>query len=650
MDCSKLRRVELYLSGSFYVKLQLFHIHSRLAMTDTPIPAPAASASLNQGILEMFQQAVDCHQAGKLLEAEKLYRTLLAIQPNHPDANHNLGVLAVQAKQAVMGLPYLITALEANPASEQYWLSYIDALFQAGQTEAARQFLAHARGHGLQGKAADALTALLGDGEPIKQQSANRRHDHMPPAMPATQRDHNKHRKPAKPAKLDKKAAANKAAPEGPALQEINMLVALFNHGRYAEMEISARKMTECFPDDGIGWKAMGAALLQQKRYAEALPPLQKAAALLREDAETYTNLGNALLNLDQLREAEASYRRALEINPDYVEVHSKLGNTLKDQGRFAEAEASYRQALEINPDYAEAYYNLGVIFQEQSRLDEAAESYRHALKINPNYAEAHGNLGVALLRLDRAPESETSLRRALQIKPDYAEAHSNLGAALSKQGKFAEAEDSYRHALRINPDFPESLNNLALILSARNEPVAALNFVAQSLQLRETMEARDIFVTCIKRIEFKDDVAIIRNLLVRALSDPWCKPSDLARAGADLVKSNREIRKCISQAIEAWPQRLPMQRLFGSNGISPVASDSLLCALLGSAPVCDIALERFLTMVRQGLLDAAIETTATVSTDETILRFYGLLARQCFINEYVFALTDDEKDRKSVV
>jgi tetratricopeptide (TPR) repeat protein/SAM-dependent methyltransferase len=616
-------------------------------MADTSTSTSTASVPLDQAIHETFQQAVAHHQAGQLQEAEKLYRAILQISPNHPDANHNMGVLAVQAKQPTDGLPYLMTALEADPTSGQYWLSYIDALFQAEQPEAARQLLAHAQRQGLQGEAVDKLALLLGvNGQAENRSGADHQHDDPPPTLAAARQNNKKQRKFAEPAKVVKKTVPSERAGEESGLQDINMLVALFNNGRYAEMETIARKVTERFPNGGIGWKALGAAVLQQGRYAEALPPLQKAAALLHGDAEAHNNLGNTLLNLGRLSEAEASYRRALEISPDYVEVYSKLGNTLKNQGRLAEAEASYQRALEIKPDYAEAYYNLGVTFQEQDRLNEAAASYRHALEIRPGYAEVHSNLGVILLKLGQTFEAESSLRRALEIKPDYAEAYSNLGTALWEQGRFPEAEDNYRRALVLKPDFPEGLNNLALILNARDEPITALNLVVQSLQLRETMEAKGIFVACVKRLRFSDSTITIRDFLVRALSEPWGKPSDLARTGADLVKSNRDVGECVSRAAEAWPQRLPMQQLLGSNGIGPVASDPLLCALLNSAPICDIDLERFLTMMRHGLLDVATRAIASVSGDKTILSFCSSLAQQCFINEYVFVLTDHEADQ----
>jgi len=112
-------------------------------------------------IEKTLQQAIIHHRAGQLQDAERLYRAILKAQPNHPDANHNLGLLAVGASQPATGLPHFKLALEANPMQGQYWLSYIDALIQSGQNDIARQVLAQGLKRGLQGKAVESLTTRL---------------------------------------------------------------------------------------------------------------------------------------------------------------------------------------------------------------------------------------------------------------------------------------------------------------------------------------------------------------------------------------------------------------------------------------------------------------------------------------------------------
>ena len=47
-------------------------------------------------INEVLQMAVKAHKSGDLKTADKYYTAILKAQPNHPDANHNMGILAVE--------------------------------------------------------------------------------------------------------------------------------------------------------------------------------------------------------------------------------------------------------------------------------------------------------------------------------------------------------------------------------------------------------------------------------------------------------------------------------------------------------------------------------------------------------------------------
>ena len=73
-------------------------------------------------IEQALQQGVTAHKEGKLQDAERLYRAILQFQPLHPDANHNLGLIAVSVNKAESALPLFKTALETNPKIERFWL------------------------------------------------------------------------------------------------------------------------------------------------------------------------------------------------------------------------------------------------------------------------------------------------------------------------------------------------------------------------------------------------------------------------------------------------------------------------------------------------------------------------------------------------
>jgi predicted Zn-dependent protease len=103
---------------------------------------------------DTLQQAITHHKAGELRNAEQLDRSVLSVQANHPDANHNLGILLKQGKKANIALPFFKTALESNPNQGQYWISYIDTLIHLGQYNDAQNVLNQGQSKGLKVDAA----------------------------------------------------------------------------------------------------------------------------------------------------------------------------------------------------------------------------------------------------------------------------------------------------------------------------------------------------------------------------------------------------------------------------------------------------------------------------------------------------------------
>ncbi|MDD2893501.1 MAG: macrocin O-methyltransferase [Halothiobacillaceae bacterium] len=92
-------------------------------------------------VAQAFQQAVAHHQAGRWQDAERLYRSILQSHPSHPDANFNLGVLAIKIGKAEMGLPHIDTAIKAAPERSEFWIMYSRALLAAGRPNDARATL-----------------------------------------------------------------------------------------------------------------------------------------------------------------------------------------------------------------------------------------------------------------------------------------------------------------------------------------------------------------------------------------------------------------------------------------------------------------------------------------------------------------------------
>ncbi len=515
---------------------------------------------------EALRQAIVHHQSGRLQDAERFYRTILQTQPNHPDANHNLGVLAVQVKQPAAALPYLKAALEANPSQGQYWLSYINALIQADLIDAARQNMDLGRRRGLKGVAVDALSVRL-DGMPQAAAQASKEVGSIetvteyPPFSSIVQKKSKKKLK-AKPVKSIRKISSTLSP--APSLQDVNALVALFSEGKYVKAVALAEEMTGRYPLHGFGWKVLGSVFQQMGRSADALEPLQKATVLMLNDAEAHSALGVVLMELDRLDEAEVSCRRAILMKADFCEAHNNLGSLLKLMGRLAEAEASYSRALQIKPDHVGVHNNLGNLLRDMGRLNEAVASYRFSLQINPGYAYAHNNLGTVLMDQGQLADAEVSFRRALEIEPDYAEAHYNLGNVLKDVGRLDEAEASYLQALKSKPDFPGVYGNLGNTLALLGRLEEAATCYRAALQSKsDCFDAHNNLGNTLREMGRLDDAEVSYQRALNIKPDFAEAHNNLGTTLKDLCRLD-EAETCYRRALQIKPHCAEMHSSLG--------------------------------------------------------------------------------------
>ncbi len=298
-----------------------------------------------------------------------------------------------------------------------------------------------------------------------------------------------------------------------------------------------------------------------------------------------------------------------MESNQISIDATLKQALELHQGGRLAPAEALYRQILEVAPNHPDALHLLGMIAHHSGKNETAIELIKKAIRVNPYSPSFYNNLATVLRAHGRLDEAASYYQQALSIRPDYADAHNNLGNVQNELGRVDAAVASYERALA----------------------------------LKESPEFKANFARCIENVAFIRSDPDIRRLITRAVSEPWARPADLAKASVSILRADPDIGPCIERAALAWPQRLTTPALFGPSGVAVVANDALLLSLLENAQISDPAFERFLTMARHSLLDAVIEQGVDAGFEETTLAFYCALARQCFINDYVFSCTDVE-------
>jgi predicted O-linked N-acetylglucosamine transferase (SPINDLY family) len=313
-------------------------------------------------IAEALQIALQHHQAGQLQDAEALYRQILQVQPQHPDALHLLGVAVHQMGKHDIGAGYIRQAIALKPGDAKFYNNLGEACRAQGK-------LADAVGHYRQALALRPgyVEAHINLGNTLKAQG-----------------------KLAEAAAHYRQALALK-----PDLAEAhnNLGLALQEEGRLAEAIAHYRQALALKPDLAEAHNNLGLALQEEGRLAEAIAHYRQALALNPALAEVHNNLGSALAALGQWGEAAAHCQQALALRPSFAQAQNNLGNVLKEQGDLEAAVACLQQALALQPDFAEAHYNLGNTLKEQGRRTEALVHYKQALAVKPDYAEAENQL-----------------------------------------------------------------------------------------------------------------------------------------------------------------------------------------------------------------------------------------------------------------
>lgn len=321
---------------------------------------PAISAQQNQ----LFIQALNFHQAGKLDDAEQLYNQLLLSIPFNPMLLTNLATIAFQRGDYKKAIKLLDQSLVIAP-------NQANALNTKGNTLQNLNRLQQAIDSYDQAIAIKANYAEAYSNRGVALQKLNQLHQAM--------------------ASFDQAIAINPSYAEAYCNRGN-----LFKHLKQLDQAIANYNQAIAInPNNPELYSNRGNALQDLKRHHQALESFNRAIAINPNYAEAYSNRGISLQQLNRLDEALVSYERAIAINPNYAQAYSNRGNILKELYRFNEAIASYNQAIAINPNYAEAYCNLGNAFKDMQCLNQAEASYDKAIAINPNYAEAYWNKSV---------------------------------------------------------------------------------------------------------------------------------------------------------------------------------------------------------------------------------------------------------------
>jgi predicted O-linked N-acetylglucosamine transferase (SPINDLY family) len=270
--------------------------------------------------MDLLGAGLEHHRAGRLSEAERLYRAVLARDPDHSQAVFLLGMLATASGRLDDAVEMLTRATALAPGQAACHAELGEAYRRRGDVSAAIDSL---------------LKAVAIDPGPVG---------------PVFTLGGLLHERGAASGALACFRHASELEPNLPGIDEriASARAAVSRAGAESEAAFSA------------------AALLALARPAAVKGRLEDAAAMLERAVHlsprltvAHGNLGLVNATRGRVREACANYRRALEIEPDSADTHHNLGNALLRGGLLDEAIASFRSAVRSNPNHASYHSDL---------------------------------------------------------------------------------------------------------------------------------------------------------------------------------------------------------------------------------------------------------------------------------------------------
>ena len=295
---------------------------------------------------QALQRGSAAHESGDMRIAEHWYRSVLIADPGNAEANHNLGLLAIDQGSIDDALAFFVKAIRENPNKEVFWVNYIRCLIIGSNFDDAQRMLDDVRQAGLSVEALDPLERQLVDA----QSGTGIVEKRVPSYLAKSEQQLGRKKRVG-----NKKQLKGKLRKAIPAQDTLDRLLLLYQSGALLEAKSLAISLTREFPGHQAGWKVLGHLLKQLGRPVESLAPSYRSVELSPRDAEAQNNLGSTLLEIGRLAEAKACFRRAIKLEKDYVEAHYNLGLALKKTGDLAKAAESFRRVLSLQPDFLDS-------------------------------------------------------------------------------------------------------------------------------------------------------------------------------------------------------------------------------------------------------------------------------------------------------
>ncbi len=246
---------------------------------------------------EALQRGIEAQKADQLAEADSYYTAILNVQPRHPEANHNMGLIVLSRGSLEKAITFFKIAIEANPAIEQFWISYINTLLDLNQIEQAQKALSEAKGYNFRGDAIGKFEELI------------------------------------KP--FGGRSISNSVGRE-PSDDQLQLITELYFKGELQLTLDRAHGLLEKFPESSSLLNILGSCFAQLNRHDDAIKCFQKMIVVKPFDSDLHFNLGKVFLDTKQIDCALRAFLSSVEINPLDHESFFSYRQLSKTKSKFA--------------------------------------------------------------------------------------------------------------------------------------------------------------------------------------------------------------------------------------------------------------------------------------------------------------------------